>query len=356
MERLTARDLRRVLDFVADLHTVDDLDAFPRHVLAALPRVVPSNQIVWTEVNNRRHRPPRAQWLVRPEESDFPGGRELFARHLHEHPIYQHFVRTGDGSATTISDFLTQPQLHDLGLYHLEYLMSVEYVAKSALVARVPSLIIGLALCRGRRDFSERDRRLMDLLRPHLIQAYRNAEAATIAREEHGLTCDGLEASGIGAIQLDARGRVLEVSGLARRWVERYFGPLRDGHLPQILADWVRLQRGPRNGELPPPPRPLVAQRDGARLVARLLTRPRASLILLQKERIMADREALAHFGLSRREAEVLTWVAEGKTNPEIATILGLSPRTVGNHLARIYAQLGVETRTAAARIALTAP
>jgi DNA-binding CsgD family transcriptional regulator len=51
----------------------------------------------------------------------------------------------------------------------------------------------------------------------------------------------------------------------------------------------------------------------------------------------------------------VLAWVAEGKTNPEIAQILGLSPRTVGNHLARIYARLGVQTRTAAARVALTA-
>ena len=59
--------------------------------------------------------------------------------------------------------------------------------------------------------------------------------------------------------------------------------------------------------------------------------------------------------GLTSREAEVLAWVAEGKTNPEIAAILGLSPRTIGNHLARVYARLGVETRTVAARIALTA-
>ena len=49
----------------------------------------------------------------------------------------------------------------------------------------------------------------------------------------------------------------------------------------------------------------------------------------------------------------MLAWVTEGKTNPEIAVILGLSRRTVGNHLARIYARLGVETRTAAARFAL---
>jgi DNA-binding CsgD family transcriptional regulator len=46
--------------------------------------------------------------------------------------------------------------------------------------------------------------------------------------------------------------------------------------------------------------------------------------------------------------------VTERKTKPEIAAILGLSPRTVGNHLARKRARLGVQTRTGAARIALT--
>ena len=46
----------------------------------------------------------------------------------------------------------------------------------------------------------------------------------------------------------------------------------------------------------------------------------------------------------------------EGKTNPEIGAILGLSPRTIGNHLARVYARLGVETRTAAGAHRLDRP
>jgi DNA-binding CsgD family transcriptional regulator len=50
----------------------------------------------------------------------------------------------------------------------------------------------------------------------------------------------------------------------------------------------------------------------------------------------------------------VLGWVAQGKTNPEIGRIAGLSARTVGKHLERVYARLGVETRTAAARVALS--
>ncbi|MCX6951185.1 MAG: helix-turn-helix transcriptional regulator [Verrucomicrobia bacterium] len=54
------------------------------------------------------------------------------------------------------------------------------------------------------------------------------------------------------------------------------------------------------------------------------------------------------NFGLTPREAEVLLWVAQGKTNPEVAGILGITPHTVRTHLERVFAKLGVETRHAA--------
>lgn len=60
------------------------------------------------------------------------------------------------------------------------------------------------------------------------------------------------------------------------------------------------------------------------------------------------------HLGLTRREVEVLTLVADGKTNAEIGMILGTSPRTVQKHLEHIFEKLGVETRTAAAVRVLT--
>ena len=59
--------------------------------------------------------------------------------------------------------------------------------------------------------------------------------------------------------------------------------------------------------------------------------------------------------GLTTREGEVLSWLSKGKTNRDIAQILGLSPRTVDKHLEQIYAKLGVENRTAAAAIATKA-
>lgn len=51
---------------------------------------------------------------------------------------------------------------------------------------------------------------------------------------------------------------------------------------------------------------------------------------------------------LTAREREVMTWVARGKTNPQIAELLWVAPSTVRKHLENIYAKLGVNTRTAA--------
>lgn len=55
------------------------------------------------------------------------------------------------------------------------------------------------------------------------------------------------------------------------------------------------------------------------------------------------------HYALTRREAEVLIWLAQGKTNREIGQILELSPRTVNKHLEQIFRKVGVENRTTAA-------
>ena len=58
-------------------------------------------------------------------------------------------------------------------------------------------------------------------------------------------------------------------------------------------------------------------------------------------------------FKLTAREAEVLYWVVQGKTNRDIGEILGTSPRTVHKHLEHVFGKLGVETRTAAAGLAV---
>ncbi len=65
------------------------------------------------------------------------------------------------------------------------------------------------------------------------------------------------------------------------------------------------------------------------------------------------DPGRLEQLGLTPREAEVLFWLARGKTNDEIATVLGIGLTTVKKHLESTYAKLGVENRTSAAAMAL---
>ncbi len=68
-------------------------------------------------------------------------------------------------------------------------------------------------------------------------------------------------------------------------------------------------------------------------------------MLALEEEHAPPGPAALLPLGLTPRQAEVAYWVAQGKTNPEIAIILGASPRTIDKHMERVLACLGVENR-----------
>ncbi len=80
------------------------------------------------------------------------------------------------------------------------------------------------------------------------------------------------------------------------------------------------------------------------------MTGPDEYLFRLARDIQSGQDEVLRdHFGITAREAEVLLWIAKGKSNRDIGEILGLSPRTVNKHLEQIYTKLGVENRASAA-------
>ncbi len=83
---------------------------------------------------------------------------------------------------------------------------------------------------------------------------------------------------------------------------------------------------------------------------------PRRYIMVLvergETPRFIGSKRIIARWGLSDRDAEVLAFIAQGKTGPEIALILGISHDTARKHTSRIFEKLGVETRAAAASIA----
>lgn len=354
MGRLTSADLRALLDLVGTLYAFRDLDAFRREVISEVRAVIPAEVIGWSEMWPSQTN--SANWFS-PEEINDPSRDRNWHRHMHEHPVLTQFLRTGNGSACKISDFLTRRQFHDLGLYSDVYRSMRVEEQMGILLPLSPPPVVGLALHRERVNFSERDRLLLNLLRPHVTQAYCNAKAVSQIHEELCLAAGALRDLHSGLVVLTADKVPRFVSRQASRWIAEYFkcGLQEGAPLPEIFQRWLEHQEGlfRRIDDAPGQPKPLVAERDGGRLIISLLHDADHSALLLTEHRMAVRPEAIEQLGLTRREAEVLAWVAEGKTNEEVGILIGVRPRTVAKHLEHIFPKLGVETRTAAAARAL---
>ena len=155
------------------------------------------------------------------------------------------------------------------------------------------------------------------------------------------------------AVRLEGKTpRLVWQTALARRWLPAYFETPADA-VPQALVDWLRAAA---DGAEPRPLTQVPRTRGARRLVCTLQGRTVDDdwLVVLREVSDAATvEETMQAFGLTLRESEVLYWVAKGKTNRDIGDILGASPATVKKHLERVYEKLGVETRTAAAALAM---
>jgi DNA-binding NarL/FixJ family response regulator len=131
--------------------------------------------------------------------------------------------------------------------------------------------------------------------------------------------------------------------------LQAFFPGTSMARLPASVVHW--LESGERH-------KPLVVVSDakGDLQIEHLAASDPRHLALLRLEQRNScwGPKALQTLGLTPREAEVLYWITEGKTNPEISTILDTTLHTVKKHNNKLFAKLGVETRMAAARLALS--
>lgn len=145
------------------------------------------------------------------------------------------------------------------------------------------------------------------------------------------------------------QGEILFATRQARIFLNTFFPKATAHGVPPEVAGWMV---GPDHL------RPLVVThpKKGEIEIDQFALPSARNASLLRIEQHKGDRgpKALLSLGLTAREAEVLYWMAEGKTNPEIAIILDASLNTVKKHANNLFAKLGVETRTGAARMALS--
>ena len=150
-------------------------------------------------------------------------------------------------------------------------------------------------------------------------------------------------------------GRVTWQTPLARDLLARYFN-IQIELVPPIVRNWLKACISSLKTSPGTPLQALNVIQASSRVIFTLHSQSNDDewLLVLREESDVAQIEALlSAFNLTRKEAEVLYWVCKGKTSPDIGDILGSSPRTVNKHLEHIYEKLGVETRTAAANLAM---
>ena len=358
MDRLLQRDIRALGACVAEIYTLRDLGAFREHVLRTVSAVVPVDIITYTEVEVGLNAEPTAR-VMYPARVVSPDLLHAFERHKHEHPLIRHFGEHPQARVAKISDFMTQREFHRLALYSEFFRkIDVQHQMVIGLPARSPR-VAGIALSRSGPDFSERDRMLLSVVQPHIVQARANAESLSQVKREAAQVLAGFEEVGQGIVLLRSDGEIRLTTRLAREWLATYFGQsaLRPRRLPEALHRWIRFQETRRSsGDIFSVRKPFVIERDEGRLIVRVIFADGGNVLLLEQQRTVLRPASLEALGLSRREAEVLAWAAQGKTDAAIGAILSLSPRTVAKHLEHIYQRLGVENRSAAAALAFTTP
>src|SRR5690349_15342223 len=338
MTQLPARDLHAALAFVDEAHCFADLESFRGGILPGLEKLVPCDLVGYNEVD-----PGGANALVvtHPDPPlEFAG--EALSRLAHQHPLIMAQAR-GDDRTYKISDFLSSREFRALELYedlyrHLE--------AEDQIAFGLPGpMVIGIAMNRDRRSFSERDRALLELLRPHLSHAHARLRERARLDELIAVLERGLEASETAVLALGTDGGIAAASGSALDLLRAYFPGVTGSSLPAEISAWLR--QAPAQGTAP-----LVVAGDRGRLTVReVASDPPRSLLVLEEERT-ATAEQLRSLGLTRRQSEVLHLVARGAGTERIAAELFISPQTVRKHLEHIYRRLGVHTREAAVQMA----
>jgi DNA-binding CsgD family transcriptional regulator len=333
VSELRERDFRAALDFVGEVHDAQDRDEFRAILLPGYRALVPALHVSYNEIVDGSR---VATAIVEPE---LPAWAVTgWERHAGENPLLQRYLRTRDGRALRFSDVVSRRELQELALYQRFYRpLGVEHQI-AFILPSTPALTIGVALTRTEKDFSERDRKLLELTRPHVIQAYRAAELRERLTASVDALRAGLDADRTAIVLLDDDGTVALASTAAVELLAGEGVDLAEGEPPPaVLAEWVA------GGE----PSGRIGVDGEAVLVRRLRVDGRTALILGEAGRTLS-LEALAELGLTSREAAVLHELARGAEPDEVAARLGIAPRTVAKHMQRIHSKLGVTGRAQA--------
>ncbi len=347
--RLSWHILTRLHQWTLDLHRCSNPEEFQPLVPEALASLIPCDRASFKQIEVS---PDGNSITLHPCPPWWPQYREVYQRHLLDHPLW------GAGS-TDVIDFsrhenaktwLTTPLYNEyfrpLGIRH----------QLSAFVHRRGTRLIAVSINRGERAFSSADLEVLRLFNAHLCDALRRTIIFSTLRT--ALKDPDQKAQGASGHLLILNRRTSAIEHAA----EACLHLLNDAFscrsslgdpAPSQLCTWLKanlkLQATGRHSEHSPIPFSLKLNAGSLRIQVLSL---QPDMVVLHVHADATTRPTSTP--LTAREQEVLNWIAEGKRNHEIAHILGISSRTVGKHVEHVLAKVGVENRTAAARLTIS--
>jgi len=345
---LSAQSLHELTNAALSLHEARDLDALCTRANEALSALVPCD---WPVISLATTLLPNVRFAYSPHRGDWQRFADDSLVHAHEDPVYTARLRLTLNAPASVTGMI-EPNELERTRYYQEVLRPLG--VRRLLRYLTPGLLsFRIELARAAdREFTEAEVAIVHALGRHL-----DAVAEGLARRNRGsIPVRGrlYPVQTFAWLVCDETGRVLRADPHALDRMRAALGP--GVPLDRIPKAWVdELRHRARGGPATPFWHALRGQPMSVHIAPIRPTPNEFSVGFLAQPGPTDPQEPLRALGLTPRQAEVLHWVAQGKTNPEIGIILGVSGLTVKKHLEAVFHTLGVENRTAAVVLALEA-
>lgn len=326
----TSADWQNAAQLIADTSTADSLHDMGEVIIRGAHGLFQAELVILDQFDENAQQ--LAYQMYPPVTESIARLQPAFMALWHEHPYMADWVSViGGGRVRFLSDRVAAREFRRTGLWNEVYIY-LRGRNQLMLGGRIePDRYWCLSLNRLGSDFGPRDREIARFLQPHIArllqrQARRDRANRSVAALDHAKAA---------YLIVGVDGEVLEISDHANALLTRSGVDARS-RIAALVA------RRPQTGVHSQPLENLQA----------VLLRPALAAPAFVMLGPPAGPLGAGANRLTQREADILLWLGEGKTNSDIAVILGVSPRTVEKHCERLFAKLGVENRLAAALLA----
>lgn len=325
----TSEDWRRVAQLLGDAAATESMHEIVEVLMQRMHGLFNAEIVIFDRLDGQM-RQLAFQMHPAPTPELIRRAHPPFLAFFHQHPFRRDWVKTvGEGQVGMLSDRISGRDFRRTAFWNEAF---IHLRGKNQLMVGgqiEPDCYWNFSMMRLGSDYGPRDREIAGFLQPHLSQLLQRQAR----RDRAGRALAVLDREGAAYLMADASGRILEISDQARTLLAKA-GPAARGKIARLSARRVGI----------------CTETFGNLEAMWFRPAPQAPVfVMLGEAAATAGNDANKP---SPREADILHWLGEGKSNGEIAIVLGISPRTVEKHCERLFAKLGVENRLAAALLA----